>query len=86
MSHVLRLALKFRSTDGSPRYTTAWIPLTDATPNNSCLYVVPRHADPGYGSNEDGRGRLAKFSVSSCEILASLVVKEIAEKILWMRC
>lgn len=23
-------------------YSTCWVPLTDACPENSCLYVVPR--------------------------------------------
>lgn len=31
-----------------PKYTTCWIALTNATPDNSCLYVVPRRFDPGY--------------------------------------
>lgn len=34
--------------DGSAMYTTAWVALTDAEPSNSCLYVVPSYADPGY--------------------------------------
>jgi hypothetical protein len=34
-------AATFRA-DGSPMYATAWLALTDATPDNSCLYVVPR--------------------------------------------
>lgn len=29
---------------GGAMYTTAWVPLTDACPENSCLYVVPRCA------------------------------------------
>jgi hypothetical protein len=36
--------------DGSPMSVTAWIPLTDATPLNSCMYVVPADADPTYGT------------------------------------
>ncbi|KAJ8903412.1 hypothetical protein NDN08_004520 [Rhodosorus marinus] len=32
----------------SPQYHTCWVALTDATPDNSCLYVIPKHADPGY--------------------------------------
>jgi hypothetical protein len=35
--------------DGSPTSLTCWIPLTDATPLNSCMYVVPAHLDPFYG-------------------------------------
>lgn len=34
--------------DGSAMYSTCWVALTDAVPDNSCLYVLPRHADPGY--------------------------------------
>jgi hypothetical protein len=29
---------------------TCWIPLSDATPLNSCMYVVPAHLDPGYNN------------------------------------
>ena len=36
--------------DGSPVSLTTWIPLSDATPLNSCMYVVPAHADPTYGT------------------------------------
>ena len=31
--------------DGSPKSVTVWIPLTDATPLNGCIYVVPSHLD-----------------------------------------
>ncbi|MFO1183944.1 MAG: phytanoyl-CoA dioxygenase family protein [Bauldia sp.] len=36
--------------DGRPITLTTWIPLSDATPLNSCMYVVPAHADPTYGT------------------------------------
>ncbi|KAJ1628848.1 hypothetical protein T492DRAFT_1014993 [Pavlovales sp. CCMP2436] len=42
--------------DGTPKFVTAWLALTDATPENSCLCFVPRWADPGYagaGDTED---------------------------------
>eukprot|EP00941_MAST-03F_sp_MAST-3F-sp1_P002928 g2928.t1 len=45
------LASSFRK-DGSPKYSTCWIPLTDAVPDNSCLYFIPRAFDPGYGPEE----------------------------------
>lgn len=32
--------------DKTPMLTTCWIPLTRATPSNSCLYVVPAQCDP----------------------------------------
>ena len=31
--------------DGTPRLCTAWIPLTDVTTHNSCMYVLPRKYD-----------------------------------------
>ncbi|KAI3656047.1 hypothetical protein MP638_000945 [Amoeboaphelidium occidentale] len=31
-----------------PKYVTTWIPLTDAVPENGCLYVIPKEYDPGY--------------------------------------
>lgn len=32
--------------DGAPRLMTLWLPLTDATPSNSCIYALPTHRDP----------------------------------------
>lgn len=40
-------ASSFRA-DGSAKYSTLWLALTAATPDNSCLHVIPRHIDPGY--------------------------------------
>jgi len=39
--------------DGTAMYATAWVALTDATPENSCLYVIPRPRDPGYFEGDD---------------------------------
>lgn len=43
--------------DGMPNSITVWIPLTDATPLNSCMYVVPARQDPTYGTNREGEWR-----------------------------
>ncbi|MBC5766938.1 phytanoyl-CoA dioxygenase family protein [Ramlibacter albus] len=40
--------------DGSPQSITIWLPLTDATPLNGCMYVVPADRDPVYGTPRDG--------------------------------
>ena len=40
--------------DGTAQYNTVWLPLSDATPSNSCLSVVPRGDDPGYSPPGDG--------------------------------
>jgi hypothetical protein len=31
-----------------PKYVSVWVALSDCTPENSCLYVLPRRSDPGY--------------------------------------
>eukprot|EP00729_Bicosta_minor_P025417 gene25417-17308_t len=39
----------FRKPDGcSPRDSTCWISLADASPDNGCMYFIPKSADPGY--------------------------------------
>ena len=50
-------AQAFRA-DGMPQYATTWIPLTDATPTNSCLYCVPKKRDPGYTQGDKGTNPL----------------------------
>lgn len=39
--------------DGQAKYITHWIALADATPSNSCLYVIPKQFDPGYLKGDD---------------------------------
>jgi hypothetical protein len=43
--------------DGSPNSLTTWIPLSNATPLNSCMYIVPANADPTYGTPRDAEWR-----------------------------
>lgn len=38
--------------DGSPLYASAWVALSDAHERNSCLHMIPKHMDPGYGFKE----------------------------------
>lgn len=39
--------------DGSPKSVTVWIPLTDASTLNGCMYLVPADRDPTYGTPND---------------------------------
>lgn len=39
--------------DGQAKYITHWIALEDASPENSCLYVIPKQFDPGYLKGDD---------------------------------
>jgi ectoine hydroxylase-related dioxygenase (phytanoyl-CoA dioxygenase family) len=39
--------------DGSPKILSFWMPLSKATPINSCIYLVPADRDPTYGTDDD---------------------------------
>ena len=49
--------------DGMPNSITAWIPLTEATPLNGCMYIVPARLDPTYGTNREGEWRFELPSI-----------------------
>lgn len=40
-------------TDGAPSSLTVWVALTDATPENGCMYVLPPQYDPYYGDHPE---------------------------------
>lgn len=40
--------------DGRPASLTVWIPLTDSTSLNGCIYAVPSYLDPTYGTEREG--------------------------------
>jgi hypothetical protein len=42
--------------NGAPKYCSVWVALTDATPENSCLYFVPKSLDKGYYAEGDALG------------------------------
>lgn len=46
--------------ENEPKFVTQWIALSDATPSNSCLYVIPKGCDPGYltGDNDEDKDPL----------------------------
>lgn len=39
--------------DGRPKILNVWLPLTDATPINGCMYLVPADRDPTYNTAEE---------------------------------
>jgi phytanoyl-CoA dioxygenase PhyH len=43
--------------DRRPLTLTSWIPLSEANPLNSCMYLVPAHADPTYGTPQENEWR-----------------------------
>jgi hypothetical protein len=52
--------------DGTAMYATAWVPFTDAKPENSCLYVIPRPHDPGYFQGDDDDPTVDKDPLQLC--------------------
>jgi ectoine hydroxylase-related dioxygenase (phytanoyl-CoA dioxygenase family) len=41
--------------DGRPQSLSIWIPLTEATPLNGCMYVIPAGRDPAYNTTAQDR-------------------------------
>jgi Phytanoyl-CoA dioxygenase (PhyH) len=39
--------------DGQAKFVTHWVALSEATPENSCLYMIPKTHDPGYMEGDD---------------------------------
>ena len=59
----------------APNLVSAWIPLTDATTDNGCMYVLPRRADASWAdgshpdhlapaTREEGGGTTLRFDVA----------------------
>ena len=46
----------FHHKDMQAKFVTQWIALSEAQPENSCLYVIPKWQDPGYINGDDGPG------------------------------
>lgn len=49
--------------DGMPRSLTVWIPLSNATTLNGCVYIVPSCDDPTYGTEEEADWRFEYSSI-----------------------
>jgi hypothetical protein len=41
--------------DRRPKALSAWLALSEATPLNSCMYILPADRDPTYGTDEDAK-------------------------------
>lgn len=44
--------------DKRPVSVTVWIPLTEATPMNGCMYILPANRDPNYGTDRENEFRI----------------------------
>jgi|KBSMisStaDraftv2_1062788.scaffolds.fasta_scaffold253246_2 ectoine hydroxylase-related dioxygenase (phytanoyl-CoA dioxygenase family) len=63
--HQFRKRLTFRE-DRRPLIVTVWIPLTDATPLNGCMYLLPMSSDPNIPL------RLNSFELSNLQNIRAL--------------
>jgi Phytanoyl-CoA dioxygenase (PhyH) len=43
----------FHDDTGDAKFVTHWVALTEAVPENSCLFMIPRYVDPGYDRGDD---------------------------------
>jgi hypothetical protein len=44
---------KSLAADGTPLSLTVWIPLMEASPQNSCMYILPANRDPVYNTEKE---------------------------------
>lgn len=49
--------------DHSPKALSTWIPLSNATPLNSCMYVLPAMHDPVYGTENEDKWDIAPAKI-----------------------
>jgi Phytanoyl-CoA dioxygenase (PhyH) len=47
------VASSFHDDTGDAKFVTHWVALTEAVPENSCLFMIPRYVDPGYDRGDD---------------------------------
>jgi hypothetical protein len=56
--------------DNSPHSLTVWLPLSDATPLNGCIYVLPAHLDPRFKRRVwDGEGNTSVDKIQDIRAL-----------------
>jgi hypothetical protein len=60
--------------DGSPKALTVWIPLTDSTPLNGCMYIIPADRDPTYGTQEDKNWKYAAADIRALPAQAGSIL------------
>jgi hypothetical protein len=79
------------SPEGDAKFVTHWVALSEAAPDNSCLYVIPKDIDPGYlgGDGEevggdgagDGGGDDAAESAACAPLHRALSSKESFQRV-----
>jgi hypothetical protein len=62
-----------------PKYTTVWVALSDATPDSSCLYFLPKQDDPTYFGGNKGGDEVLEAAMPSAAAWASVVCAPAAQ-------
>lgn len=60
--------------DGTPKALTIWLPLTDATPLNGCMYLVPADRDLTYNTPDEDRPRFAHADIRALPARAGSIL------------
>jgi hypothetical protein len=60
--------------DGRPKAITLWLPLTEATPLNGCMYIVPADRDPTYGTALESQHRFDLADIRALPAQAGAVL------------
>jgi hypothetical protein len=60
--------------DGTPKALTVWLPLTDATTLNGCIYLVPADRDPTYNTPDEDRPRFAHADIRALPAKAGSIL------------
>jgi len=60
--------------DGSPKSLTIWLPLTQSTPLNGCMYIVPAYRDPTYGKTNDKEWKMNLQDIRALPALAGSIL------------
>jgi hypothetical protein len=60
--------------DRTPKAVTVWLPLTDATPLNGCMYILPAYRDPVYGTPQDKEARFDPPDIRALPALAGSIL------------
>jgi len=60
--------------DGTPKALTVWLPLTDATTLNGCIYLVPADRDQTYNTPDEDHPRFAHADIRALPAKAGSIL------------
>ena len=72
--------------DGTPRAVSVWLPITDATTENGCIYVVPADQDRNYGKAPAERADASLQAIRALPASAGDLLIWTGETYTWQSC